>query len=48
VISVGHQFVLIRVGGCEMYSGICGCRLSIYVNFYVCVSSDDVRSRNLM
>ena len=33
--------MLIRVGGCEMYSGVCGCRLLVYVYFYVCVSSDD-------
>jgi len=39
VISVGRLFVFIRVDGCEMNSGICGCRLSVY--FYVCASSDD-------
>jgi len=33
--------VLIRVDGYEMYSGICGCRLSVYVYFYVCASDDD-------
>ena len=33
--------MLIRVGGCEMYSGVCGCRLSIYVYFYMRASSDD-------
>ena len=27
--------------GCEMYCGICSSRLSVYVYFYVCVSSDD-------
>jgi len=41
VISVGRQFVLIRVDGCEMYSGVCGCRLSVYVYFYVCATSGD-------
>ena len=41
VMSVGRQFVLIRVDGCEMCCGICGCRLSVYVNLYVCASSDD-------
>ena len=33
--------MLISVDGCEMYSGICGCRLLVYVYFCVCVSSDD-------
>jgi hypothetical protein len=33
--------VLIRVDGCETYRGICGCRLLVYVCFYVCASSDD-------
>jgi len=33
--------VLIMVGGCEMYSGICGCRLSVYVCFYARDTSDD-------
>ena len=33
--SVGRTFLLIRVAGYEMYSGICGCRLSVYVCFYV-------------
>ena len=33
--------MLIRVGECEMYSGICACRLSVYVCFCVCGSSDD-------
>jgi len=33
--------VLIRVDGCGMYIGICGCRLSVYVYFYVRASSDD-------
>ena len=41
MISIGRQFVLIRVDECEMYSGICGCRLSVYVCFYVYASSDD-------
>ena len=29
------------VGGCEVYGGICGCWLPLYVYFYVCVSSLD-------
>ena len=33
--------MLIRVDGCEMYSGICGCRLLVYVYFYVRATSDD-------
>jgi hypothetical protein len=33
--------VLIKVGGCEMYSDVCACRLSVHVYFYVCSSSDD-------
>ena len=41
VISVGRQFVFIGVDGCEMYCGVCSSRLSVYVYFYVCVSSDD-------
>ena len=32
--------MLIRVGECEMYSGICACRLTS-VCFYVFASSDD-------
>jgi len=33
--------VLIRVDGCEMYSGVCGCGLPAYVYFYMCASSGD-------
>ena len=33
--------MFIRVDGCEKYSGICGCRPSVYVCFYVCASSGD-------
>jgi len=33
--------VLIRVTGCEMYSGICGCGLSVYVYCYVHAISVD-------
>ena len=33
--------MLIRVAGCEMYSGICGCGLSVYVCFYVRAISVD-------
>ena len=33
--------MLIRVAGCEMYCGVCGCGLSVYVYFYVRTSSDD-------
>jgi len=47
VISVGRQFVLFRVDGCEMYSGICGCRLLVYVYFYVCASSDDCEVKKI-
>jgi hypothetical protein len=35
--------VLIRVDGCEMYSGICGRRLSVYVYFYARATSDDCK-----
>ena len=43
MISIGRQFVLIGVGGCEVYGGICGCWLPVYVYFYVRVSSRDCR-----
>ena len=33
--------MLIEVGGCEMYGGVCGGRVPVYVYFYVCVSSRD-------
>jgi len=33
--------VFIGVDGCEIYCGICSSRLSVYVYFYVCISSDD-------
>jgi len=33
--------VLIRVAGCEMYCGVCGCGLSVYVCFYLRVNSVD-------
>ena len=33
--------MLIRVDGCEIYCGVCGCRLSVYVYFYVSASSGD-------
>ena len=41
MISVSRQFVLIGVDGCEMYCGVCSSGFSVYVYFYVCVSSDD-------
>ena len=41
MISVGRQFVFNGVDGCEMYSGVCNSSISVYVYFYVCVSSDD-------
>jgi len=47
VIFVLRQFLLIRVDGCGMYSGICGCRLTVYVNFCVCASSDDCEVENV-
>jgi len=39
--------VLIRVDGCEMYSGACGYRLSVYGSFYVCASSDDCEVKKI-
>ena len=33
--------MLIGVGGCEVYGGVCGGQLPVYVYFYVCVSSRD-------
>ena len=43
MIPVGRQFVFIGVDGCEMYCGICSSKLSVYVYFYVCVSSNDCK-----
>ena len=43
MISVGRQFVFVGVDGCEMNCGICSSRLSVYVYFYVCVSSNDCK-----
>ena len=33
--------MFIGVDGCEMYCGVCSSRFSVYVYFYVFVSSDD-------
>jgi len=41
VISICRQFVLIGVSGCEVYGGVCGGWLPVYVYFYVRVSSSD-------
>jgi len=41
VISISRHFVFNAVGGCEVYGGICGCRLPVYVYIYVRVSSLD-------
>jgi len=43
VMSVGRQFVFSGVDGCEMYSGICSSKLSVYVYFYVCFFSNDCK-----
>ena len=43
MISVGRQFVFIGKDGCEIYRGICSSRLSVYVYFYVCISSNDCK-----
>ena len=32
VIHVGCQFVFIRVDGCGLYSGVCRCRLAVYIS----------------
>ena len=47
VTSIGCQFVLTGVGGCEVYGGICGCRLPVYVCFYVCVCSRDCEVKKI-
>ena len=37
-----------RVGGCEVYGGICGCRLlPVYVYFYARVSSRDCEVKKI-
>ena len=40
--------MLIGVGGSEVYGGICGYRLPVYVYFYVRVFLVIVRSRKFM
>ena len=35
MISICCQFVLNRVGGCEVYGGVCCGWLPVYVYFYV-------------
>ena len=48
MISIGRQFVFNGVGGCEVYGGICGCRL-LYMSISMCVFLlVIVRSRKLM